>query len=134
LKVVLGALLPSNESLAKRYEESVNLVAGLNPILAYRLRSQDMVGPFLHQLRALALQDGPQGVALFGTMEDHLLLHLTPYLERLIRELAKRHSWRTRWETNRRLKEPFDAPDEFWQGLRAAIPQPPASSGAASAQ
>jgi hypothetical protein len=134
LKVVLGALLPSNESLAKRYEESVNLVAGMNPILAYRLRSQDMVGPFLHQLRALALQDGPQGVALFGTMEDHLLRHLTPHLERLIRELAKRHGWRTRWETNRRLKEPFDAPDEFWQGLRAAIPQPPASSGAASAQ
>lgn len=133
LKVIFGALFPPDEGLTKRYEESVNLVAGTNPILAYRLRSQDMVGPYLQHLRALAAQDGPQSMALFAAMEDHLLRHLTPHLERLIRELAKRHGWRTQWETNRRLKEPFEVPEEFWQAIKAAIPQPPPpASGAAT--
>jgi hypothetical protein len=136
LKVVFGALFPSDEGLAKRYEESVSLVAATNPVLGFRLRSQDVVGPFLHQLRALALRDGPQSVALLGTMENHMLSHLAPHLERLIRELAKRHGWRTWWETNRRLKQPFDAPEEFWEALKAAIPSPPPrpASGAASTQ
>jgi hypothetical protein len=124
LKVAVGALFPPDEGLAKRYEESVNLVAGTNPILAFRMRSQDMVGPFIHRLRTLALQDGPQAVALFSTIEDHLFRHLSPNLERLIRELAKRHGWRTRLETNRRLELPFEAPEEFWEALKAAIPQP----------
>jgi hypothetical protein len=31
----------------------------------------------------------------------------------------------TQLETNRRLKEPVEAPEEFWEGLRAVIPQPP---------
>ena len=129
LKVAFGALFPPDEGLAKRYEESVNLVAGTNPILAFRLRSQDVVGPFLHQLRALALQDGPQTMALFGTIEDHLFRHLTPHLERLIRELAKLHGWKTQFETNRRLKQPFEAPEEFWDVLKAALPQEPPTSG-----
>jgi hypothetical protein len=97
LRVVLGALLPPDEGLAKRYEESVNLVASTNFVLGFRLRSQDLAGPLLRQLRALASQDGPQSVALFGAMEAHLLSHLTPHMERLIRELAKRHGWRPSW-------------------------------------
>jgi hypothetical protein len=133
LTVILGALFPRDEGLTKRYEESVNLVAGTNPVLAYRLRSQDMVGPYLHQLRALAAQDGLQSMALFATIDEHLLRHLTPHLERLIRELAKRHGWRTRWETNKRLQEPFEVPEELWQALRSAISQSPPAPGAACA-
>jgi hypothetical protein len=113
LKVFCGTLFPPGEGIAERYEESVSLVATTNPVLGFRLRSQDLVGPLLHWVRAQALQDGPQSVALLGTIEDQLLRHLTPHLERLIRELAKRHGWKTRWETNRRLKEPFEAPEEF---------------------
>jgi hypothetical protein len=133
LKVILGALFPPDEGLAKRYEESVNLVAGTNPILAFRLRSQDLVGPFLHRLRAMAMQDGPQTMALFGTLENHLFRQLSPHLERLIRELARRHGWRTQWETSRRLKEPFEVPEEFWEGLKATIPQSQPPTGAANA-
>jgi hypothetical protein len=139
MKVAFGVLFPSDQGLTKRYEEAVNLVAGTNPILAYRLRSQDLIGPFLHQIRALALQDGPQSVTMFATVEDHLYRQLTPHLERLIRELAKQHGWRTWRETSRRLTEPFEAPEELWEGLRGVIPQappatPPPSSGPASTQ
>jgi len=134
MKVVFGALFPPDQGLTKRYEESVNLVAGANPILAYRLRSQDLVAPFLHQVRALALQDGPHSAAILGEVEDHLYRQLTPHLERLIRELASQHGWRTRRAIDRRLTEPFEVPEEFWEGLRAVIPQPPPASEKASAQ
>lgn len=135
LKVAFGALFPPDQGLTKRYEESVNVVAGSNPILAYRLRSQDMVGPFLHQFRAIALQEGPQSAAMFSTIEDHLFRHLVPHLEHLIRALARQHGWKSWRETNRRLSEPFEVPEEFWEAMRAAIPQPPPpAAGAASGQ
>ena len=35
LKVLLGTLLPPDEGLTKRYEESVNLVTATNPVLGF---------------------------------------------------------------------------------------------------
>jgi hypothetical protein len=125
LKVVLGTLFPPDEGLAKRYEESVSLVSGMNPILGFRLRSQDVVGPLLQQLRTLALQDSPQTVAMFSKVEAHLVHHLSPHLESLIRELAWEHGWLTWWKTRERLKRPLEMPEGFWDGILALVPQQP---------
>ena len=54
LKIVLGTLFPPDQGLGKRYEESVSLVGEMNPILPFRLLSQDLIGQFLHQLRVMA--------------------------------------------------------------------------------
>jgi hypothetical protein len=129
LKMALGALFPSNEGLAKRYEESVSLVSGMNPILGFRLRSQDVVGPLLQRLRTMALQDSPQTVTMFSRMEDHLVRQLSPHLELLIRELAREHGWWTWWKIKKRLKQPLEIPEEFWEGILAIVPQRPGGGG-----
>jgi hypothetical protein len=130
LQTVLGALFPPNEALAKRYEESVSLGSGMNPILGFRLRSQDVVGPLLQKLRTMAMQDSPQTVAMFAQLENHLVRQLSPHLERLIRELAWEHGWWTWWKTRKRLKAPLEIPEEFWEGFLAVIPpQPTAGEG-----
>jgi len=129
LKMALGALFPQDEGLAKRYEESVSLVSGMNPILGFRLRSQDMGGALLQRLRTMASQDSPQTVTMFSKMEDHLVDHLLPHLEVLILELAWKHSWRTWWKTKTRLKETLEMPEGFLDGVLAFVPQPKAGAG-----
>ena len=125
LKLVLGALFPPDEGLAKRYEESVSLVSGMNPLLAFRLRSQDVVGPLLQRLRTMALQDSPQTVTMFSKMEDYLVRQLSPHLDLLIRELAWEHGWWTWLKTKERLRRPLEIPEEFWEGVSALIPPQP---------
>jgi hypothetical protein len=127
LRAVLGALFPPDEGLAKRFEESVSLVSGMNPILGFRLRSQDVVGPLLQRLRTMALHDSPQTVTIFAKLEDHLVRHLSPHLEILIRELAWEHGWWTWWKARRRLRLSTDGavPEEFWEGVLAVIPKQP---------
>ena len=129
LKMVLGALFPPDEGLAKRYEESVSLVSGMNPILGFRLRSQDVVGPLLQRLRTMAVQDSPQTVTMFSKMEDYLVRQLSPHLELLIQELAWEHGWRTWWKTKERLKQPLEIPEEFWEGVLAIVPPRPGGGG-----
>ena len=125
LTVALGSLFPQDEGLAKRYAESVSLVSGMNPILGFRLRSQDMVGPFLHQLRQAALQDSPQAITMFTTIEEKLIHHLSPQLSSLILELAWEHGWRTWWRTRARLRRPIEMPEDFWDSLSASVAQQP---------
>jgi hypothetical protein len=134
LKMALGALFPPDERLANRYDESVSLVSGLNPILGFRLRSQDIVGPLLQRLRAVALQDNPQNVAMFSKMEDHLIHHLSPHLELLILELAWGHGWRTWWRTRERMKRPLEVPEGFWDGFLALVPQQPQAGAGGKSQ
>jgi hypothetical protein len=122
LRAALEALFPPDEGLAKRYEESVSLVSGMNPLLAFRLRSKAVVGPLLQRLRTMALQDSPQTVLMFSKMEDYLVRQLLPHLDLLIRELAWEHGLWTWLRTRERLRRPLEIPEEFWEGMSALIP------------
>jgi hypothetical protein len=43
--------------LATRYNAAINALAGLQPVLAYQLRSKDIIVPFMQRFGASALQD-----------------------------------------------------------------------------
>lgn len=126
MKIALAALFPPDEGLAKRYEESVSLVAGTNRLLGFRLRSQDVVGTLLQRLGTMAMQESAQAVAVFSKVEDHSIQQLAPHLELLIRELAWEHGWWTWWKTTKRLKHTFEIPAGFLDSLTGLIPQQPA--------
>jgi len=124
LSLALAKLLPPDDEMAKRYRDAVTLVSAINPVLGFRLRSQDVIEPLLDRLRAIALQDRSQSVAIFAKLETYLLSQLSPVLEDLIRELARAHGWGTLWRTNRKLKQELIIPEEFFHQLMASLPKP----------
>ena len=122
MKVVLSRFLPPHEELAKRYQESVSLVAASNPILGFQLRSKDVASPLLEYLRELAVADGPSSAVLFSKLEKGLLPHINSDLELLIMQMARTHGWRTWFRTRRVLKYPLDLPESLMESLKSGLP------------
>lgn len=112
LKVALVQLFPIDIDLGKRYGEAVTLVAAANPILGFRLRSQDIISPFLHQMRTIALTDSA-GISIFSQVEKDFIGHLNLYLERLIRHTAWAHGIVTWVRALRILRRRLEIPDSL---------------------
>jgi hypothetical protein len=95
-------VLPDSTVLSKRYDESVSLVSAMDPILGYRLRSKDLMGPLLQRLNALAVND-TQASALGQKMTKMLVPHVDVELVRSIKSLSWRRGPITRWRIGRVL-------------------------------
>ncbi len=122
-KVALSQLFPPDSDLSKRYSDAVNLVADQNPILGFRLRSQDRVIPLLDNLRKIALND-PNAIKAMPALEQELLGQLTPLLDKLLRELASAHGVITSFAVRRQLKREMELPADLLASLKARlIPQ-----------
>jgi hypothetical protein len=97
-------LLPNTEQLGKRYDETISLIASVDPLLAFRLRSKDMVRPMLQRLMALFGQQ-PASAAF----AEHMRKTLIPLLEDELCECAKSIAWKigpfTRWRVGQKLQK-----------------------------
>jgi hypothetical protein len=103
---ILG-LVPSPPKFVERYEEAVSALARVDPIQAFRLRSQPLIGPFLGQLRGMAASDQAGSEFWTRVVEPALQPLFIGHLEELIRDVAWAHGWRTWWRAGRRLKKPI---------------------------
>lgn len=101
----LRAILPVADSLAKRYNESVDVVASSDPLLGFRLRSKDALPKVLTSLEQLASQD-PAATQAYPQIEAGLLDVIKPQLDDLIIELAKTRGWFTWWKVKKYLRKP----------------------------
>jgi hypothetical protein len=136
----LDSLLPGVEQLQKRYNETIDGMAGRLPLLAFSLRSKDIATPLLSQLRILVSTD-PQAVAILGKVEDRLVKFILPQFDELALKLAKLHGWTTWWRTRSviaRSNEPVKEIEDFLseviseaQESAAKQPQSPESSSGA---
>lgn len=126
IKVVLAQFFPPDANLTKRYGEAIDLVAASNPILGFRLMSQDAVAPLLDHMRALSLADAPS-TAIMAKLEPELLQVYTPHLENLIKELAWRHGFATRFRVGRALNRRFELPATLLESMKSTIPATPPS-------
>lgn len=112
IRQALESLLPYSEGLEKRYDAAVTSVSGAFPMLAFELRSKDALRPFLARMRVL-LQSDAEAQLFWSKMEDRIVRHLTPALDRLILRLARRRGLRTWWDARSRLRGVFDMPNDF---------------------
>jgi hypothetical protein len=101
----LEQFLPNPEQLSRRYDESVSLIASVDPILAFSLRSKDLVRPTLQRLIAFMAQD-VQAAIVGQTMKQALLPHVERELCRITKSLAWKRGPITRWRIGRVLKSP----------------------------
>lgn len=112
-------LIPGFEQLQKRYNDSIDGIAGALPLLAFRLRSKDIATPVLAKLRVFVMSD-PRAVSIMVQAEDELVKLVLPTLDELLLELARRHSWKTWWRLGSILKTPQTVPEEA-EGLVSSI-------------
>jgi hypothetical protein len=136
--VFSGWLIPNAESLSKRYDEAVTTMAETNPGLSFRLRSKQLILPWLQQLRCLALQHGDKSAArLMTDVEDMISDEYRAMVEKLILDVAWRYSVLTWWEMRKALKDKdLVLPTAIESKLRDAVVRqqeegaPPASAQA----
>ena len=114
LQNFIQAFMPTSPNLFERYEEAVSSLALVDPIRAFRLRSQPLIGPFLAHLRGLAASDQAGSEFWTRAVEPTVRGVFIKHLEELIPEVALAHGLRTWWQARQRLKKPiFDESDRI---------------------
>lgn len=100
LRAAIDAIMPVDESVHKRYDEAISLLAGIDPLLAFKMRSKNTAPSLLGTIRELSVTSGatPLQIEAFETM---LRSVVTPALDSAVLELARHHSF----QTNRRIKK-----------------------------
>lgn len=112
IKVLIGSMLPKQEALHQRYEESVTQLAKNNPLLAFELRSRNMILPYLESLEQLAGGD-MEALILLKQIDSKLRTIIVPELERVIKSLALKFSILTYFNISIRFRKPQHIPEEL---------------------
>jgi hypothetical protein len=115
LQTLLQTSFPQAPVFIEQYEEAVSTLARVDPIRAFRLRSQPLIAPFLDWVRSLAASSEPDVRLWNAVVEPELLGRFKPHIEELILDVARAHGWLTWWRARRRLAEPtLSEADRKW--------------------
>jgi hypothetical protein len=128
IRAIFRAMLPNVETLRQRYDAAVTAVAGAFPVLAFELRSKDVMTHLMTQLSTMVGQD-PTAIEAFVRMEDQIVHAIRPVLEDLIKETASLHSRKARRDVDSVFRHKFELPKAFdkfiSQTLSQAVKQQP---------
>lgn len=108
----ISSVFPIEQELHKRYETAVNLLAGVDPILAFYLRSKTSAPQIFTSVRSLAEQNGI-AAADTETFERTLSSMVIPGLNEAALTLGRRHSLLTWWRVRRLIKTSNTLPPEI---------------------
>lgn len=100
LRAVIDGLMPINEDVHKRYDEAVSLLASIDPLLAFTMRSKNTAPSLLAAIRRLSMTSGATPLQI-ESLEALLRSAVTPALNSAVLELARHHSFLS----SRRIKK-----------------------------
>ena len=84
-------IMPPDDSLDHRYDSAISLLAGIEPVLAYSLRSKNTFPRIFSSLRSQASTAGGN-MAEFENLENNLRSAVKPKLDEAVLQLARSHS------------------------------------------
>lgn len=113
LRLVFDTFLPSWGELHGRYEESVTLLAGLDPLLAFELRSKDLLRPVTMKMHSLMGSDPGAASIVAPFLKTAFAEKVEPALDASIRRLARRKGWVCWYKTRKVLKRRDEYPNEL---------------------
>lgn len=116
LRTLLDKLIPVDEDVHKRYDEAVTLLAGIDPLLAFRMRSKNTLPNLVSAIRGIAAENGATSkqIELF---ESIILSATSPALDEAVLELAHNHSLLT----GRKVKKLLESRNRIPRELEALI-------------
>lgn len=93
----INSIIPMDSNIHKRYEEAVSLLAGIDPVLAFKMRSKNKILDILDVIRTYSASNGasPFQIEEFETV---FRTATTPAMDKAVLELAALHSSRTSQE------------------------------------
>lgn len=104
IRLLIIGLLPKWEETHSRYEACVNTIAGLDPLLAFHLRSKDYILQLVNWLHSLMGKDAT-AASLFGPVLSNILVDsFKPVLDKSILLLARKKSYLCWFRTYRLLR------------------------------
>ena len=111
LQQIIDQLLPNSEDLHRRYNQTVDLIATIDPMLGFELRSKDVIKSFPNLIRKLT---NNQSVPLdyLIHLENQLVSAALPVLEDVIKGLAWQHSLSTWWKVKGLFAKPPSLPEK----------------------
>ena len=121
LRNLLDQISPLDGELHTRYNNAVSLIAGVDPVLAFTLRSKNTMPTLISSLRRLAAS-APTEVENFEAIEKVLWSALVPNLDAAVLELAAQHSFSTSRKVKRIVKSAKDEPPEVAALLKSLVP------------
>lgn len=105
IRVVFDSLFPAWNELHARYERSVSTLAGMDPVLAFRLRAKDFIRPAFTAMHSMIGQDAQAAAVVGPIIRTQLHAKLEPVLNESILTLARKKSLLCWYETHRLLKK-----------------------------
>ena len=121
LRNLLDQISPLDGELHTRYNNAVSLIAGVDPVLAFTLRSKNAMPTLVSALRRIAAS-APTEVENFEAVEKVLWSALVPNLDAAVLELAAQHSFSTSRKVKRLVKSANDEPPEVAALLKSLVP------------
>ena|ERR1044071_839368 len=103
-------ILPNAAALVGKYEEAIDVVSGVKPLLGLRLAKQTELVPTIMRMAQITSLDEKTSTEWLR-LETHISDPST--LDDLILELAELHSIDMRHEVRRKLDEPPAVPSDF---------------------
>ncbi|MGU3627967.1 hypothetical protein [Comamonas sp. C24C] len=84
-------LFPMDEEVHSRYKKAIDILEGLDPVLAFQMRSKNEIQKYLGLLDKLCLENGIDHTA-FAQMRSFVKEAIIPGLDRSVIKLADAHS------------------------------------------
>lgn len=107
IKTYFNENLPKQENLHERYDRSVDLIAKNSPLLAFELRSKNIISPYLRSISSIA-GDDIETLVYLNEMSERLRGIVIPEIERVIKKLASRYGFFTCLRIKSILKEKYN--------------------------
>lgn len=110
LRAAIDAVAPFDAGLHPRYDAAISLLAGVDPVLAFQMRSKNLVPTFLSNIRTKT----PEGIdsATLDKAEMDLMSAVLPTLDSAVLTLARKHSLFTARHVRTLIKNSTTVPAE----------------------
>ncbi len=112
LRAFAQKMLPLEPDTHTRYSAAVSVLAGLDPVLAFKMRSKDKAPQLLGMLAEWSKSTGvaPAEVENLTSVLQELVI---PSLDEAVVELASHHSWSTKRKVKRVVAKTAETPAEL---------------------
>ncbi|WP_419832285.1 hypothetical protein [Endozoicomonas atrinae] len=126
VKLLVSSILPKEEFIHERFNETVTLIAKEDPLLGFKLRSKDQIIPSLQNLENIA--DGElDSLAYIKSFDSKLVSVVLPELEKVILTLAWKYKILTFIKLKYKMCKKHELPaelEEIINNIKQSIEQP----------